>query len=150
KNRELRFPQFTPLHHCLVRITGKKMWPLPRRSSTFVKSTKKNQVKSRWYVPHLTTLEDRILLSMAPGPFAGFRHPINRIGELAVVNEAPAIPPIGPSGPARDLIFVDSAVANYQALLAGMPGQAGADSQVVVLDAAHDEIAQITDILRSY
>jgi hypothetical protein len=125
------------------------MWPFSRRTNTFVKPTKKKRPKTKWYVPRLTVLEDRILLSAAVGPFAGLGPVAERFGELAVANQTPSIQAGGPSGPVHDLIFVDSAVADYRGLLAGLPPLLAGGSQVVVLDSARDEIAQITDVLRS-
>ena len=51
---------------------------------------------------------------------------------------------------ARQIIFVDPAVRDYETLLAGLSLSEGSDREVVILDAAHDGIAQITNVLAAH
>ncbi len=48
------------------------------------------------------------------------------------------------------IIFVDPAVADYETLLEGLSLSEGSDLEVVILDAARDGIAQITDVLAAH
>jgi hypothetical protein len=57
--------------------------------------------------------------------------------------------------PPHTLVFVDSAVKDYQSLLAGLANSelhanSGSGLRVVLLEAERDGVAQITDVLRGY